>query len=78
MLRAAASASLGMVPYNEQPTPDDLEGYMQRFPPKQDLAWGDQYPQLCAWLADREARKAKDANEEASHDSQGSFNFRRQ
>jgi hypothetical protein len=59
--RAAAAESLACIPDDEKPTIDDLEGYVERYGAEArkdgDIAWGPYYPELLAWLSDRNMRK---------------------
>jgi hypothetical protein len=71
-----------MIPAGEQPTEDDLRGYIPRTQSEPDLAWGDLYPQLCAWMNDRENKRKRKEREEnpgrfVPGGGVGQFNIRR-
>ena len=59
--RAAAAEALANIPDEEKPSSEELETYVERYrleaSREGDLAWGPQFPQLCAWLSDRNMRK---------------------
>lgn len=82
-MRAQAAESIANMPPAEQPTADDLEGYIQMTTPDEDLAWGDKFSELCAWLNDKEYKRKRKAIEEADRPTSssqtgiGRFNFTR-
>jgi len=61
--RFSTSEALGNIPYDQQPTRETLEGYIQHYPHGEDLAFSDLYPNLIMFLHDYEERRKKKALE---------------
>lgn len=63
--RDMAQEALAAIPFKDQPTKEYLESYIPRSRQvSEDLAWGEYYPQLVAWLSDREdARRRKESQD---------------
>ena len=57
--RSSVADAMASIPYAEHPSRESLEGYRQLYEPPEDLAWSELYPELCAWLSDREIRKKR-------------------
>jgi hypothetical protein len=78
--RANAAEALANIPTAEQPTSDELEGYVQVFPGNPSIAWGDKFVQLCAWLNDYDVRRRRKEKPESQFDNPndvGRYNFAR-
>jgi hypothetical protein len=83
--RKLTAESFANIPSKEQPTYEELEGYKQTTRSSPDIAWGERYPELCAWLTDYENNRKRRERDGGLDDrpinarslSSGAFNYAR-
>lgn len=63
--RAMTSEAYANIPASDRLTEEEVKQYEPRYSPKEDLAWGPYFPNLCAYLSDYEIKQNRKGQEQA-------------